>query len=161
MFDPKKTEHVSMKDAQEREKQNPITKAASVASIVFVSMAESGQLDDVTAVEHADQFSSWAYPVDFKAGNIREFNGNLYRCARDHTSQADWTPDVTPALWVKIGSPKDEWPEWSQPRGAHDAYNAGDQTAHKGEYWTSDLDGNVWEPGVYGWTKRQRKEGGQ
>ena len=37
--------------------------------------------------------------------------------------------------------------------GAHDAYDAGDKVAHNGKHWTSNLDGNVWEPGVYGWTE--------
>lgn len=44
---------------------------------------------------------------------------------------------------------------WKQPEGAHDAYNKGDEVSHKGSEWTSDVDGNVWEPGVYGWTKKE------
>lgn len=44
---------------------------------------------------------------------------------------------------------------WQQPEGAHDAYNKGDEVSHKGYEWTSDVDGNVWEPGVYGWTKKE------
>ena len=60
---------------------------------------------------------------------------------------------MTPALWSKVGDPAEEWPAWSQPLGAHDAYNAGDKVSHNGKHWTSDTDGNVWEPGVYGWTE--------
>lgn len=60
---------------------------------------------------------------------------------------------MTPALWSKIGDPAEEWPAWSQPLGAHDAYSAGDKVSHKGKHWTSDLDGNVWEPGTYGWSE--------
>ena len=44
---------------------------------------------------------------------------------------------------------------WQQPEGAHDAYNKGAEVSHKGSEWTSDVDGNVWEPGVYGWTKKE------
>lgn len=44
-------------------------------------------------------------------------------------------------------------PMWVQPTGAHDAYKKGDQVTHKDGVWTSDSDGNVWEPGAYGWTK--------
>ena len=40
-----------------------------------------------------------------------------------------------------------------QPLGAHDAYSKGAKVSHNGEKWTSDVGGNVWEPGVYGWTK--------
>ena len=44
---------------------------------------------------------------------------------------------------------------WQQPEGAHDAYNKGAEVSHKGDEWTSDVDGNVWEPGVFGWTKKE------
>ena len=91
---------------------------------------------------------------DYKVGNIREFGGELFRCVQDHTSQADWTPTAAASLWAKIGDPGEEWPAWSQPVGAHDAYNAGDKVSHNGKHWSSDLDANVWEPGVYGWTEQ-------
>lgn len=153
MFNPETCDHVSMKDAKEKERQNPAVQAVRAASIAFVSLAEAGQIDDVTATENVSQFSPWAYPVAYKAGNIREFGGELFRCVQDHTSQEDWTPTAAPSLWTKIGDPAEEWPEWSQPIGAYDSYNAGDKVAHDGKHWTSDLDGNVWEPGVYGWTE--------
>lgn len=153
MFDPKKCDHVSMTEAQEREKRNPVTLAARAASIAFVTMAEAGQIDDVTATENVAQFSPWAFPVAYKAGNIREHGGTLFRCVQDHTSQADWTPPAAPSLWAKIGDPTEEWPDWSQPIGAHDAYSAGDKVSHGGKRWISNVDGNVWEPGVYGWTE--------
>ena len=34
------------------------------------------------------------------------------------------------------------------PRPEYEAF----KVTHKDQRWTSDLDGNVWEPGVYGWT---------
>lgn len=36
---------------------------------------------------------------------------------------------------------------------AHDAYAQGDKVSHNGKHWTSKVDNNVWEPGVYGWTE--------
>ncbi len=95
----------------------------------------------------------WTYPVAYAVGNIRQYNGELFRCVQAHTSQADWTPDATASLWKKIGDPTEEWPAWSQPIGAHDAYNSGDKVSHNGKHWTSNIDANVWEPGVYGWTE--------
>lgn len=153
MFNPEQCDFVSMAEAKEREKQNPAAETARAASIAFVALAESGQIDDVTASENVSQFSPWAYPVAYAVGNIRAYGGELYRCNQAHTSQADWTPPATPALWSKIADPSVEWPEWFQPLGAHDAYDAGDKVAHNGKHWTSNLDGNVWEPGVYGWTE--------
>lgn len=153
MFDPTKCESVSMKEAKEQERQNPVNELSRAPSIAFVTLAEGGQIDDVTVTENAGQFASWVYPATYKVGNIRRHNGELYRCILDHTSQADWTPDTAVSLWVKIGDPAEEWPEWSQPVGAHDTYDAGAKVSHNGKHWTSDVDGNVWEPGVYGWTE--------
>ena len=121
--------------------------------IAFVVLAEGGQIDDVTATENVEQFAPWAYPIAYKKGNIRRYGSDLYRCNQDHTSQADWTPAAAASLWSKIGDPTEEWPEWSQPVGAHDAYNAGAKVSHNGKHWTSDVASNVWEPGVYGWTE--------
>lgn len=132
---------------------NIIQEQQAVSGIVFVSLAESGGIDDVTASEHADLFSPWAYPVNYTVGQIRKHADKLYKCLTAHTSQADWTPDASPSLWVAISDPADEWPEWSQPVGSTDAYAQGDKVSHGGKHWTSTVDGNVWEPGVYGWTE--------
>ena len=138
---------------EETDAGTEITKATETGGIMFVTMAEAGNIDDVTAAEHADLFSPWAYPVNYIKDQIRRHNGALYRCLSDHTSQADWTPDTAPSLWVGISDPAEEWPKWGQPVGAHDSYNTGDKVSHDGKHWISNTDGNVWEPGVYGWTE--------
>lgn len=139
---------------EETDAGREITKAAETNGIMFVTLTESGSIDDVTASEHADLFTPWAYPVNYSVGQIRRYtDGKLYRCLQAHTSQADWTPDAAVSLWVSISDPSEEWPEWSQPLGAHDAYPAGAKVSHNGKHWTSDIASNVWEPGVYGWTE--------
>lgn len=125
----------------------------AVNSIAFVTLAEAGSIDTVTAEEHAELFAPWVYPADYKTGNLRRYNGRLYKCIGDHTSQADWAPDVAVSLWTPTSDPAEEYPAWSQPVGAHDAYNTGDKVSHNAKHWTSDVDSNVWEPGVYGWTE--------
>ena len=122
--------------------------------ITFVTMAEAGSIDDVTMGEHTDLFAQWAENVSYKSGNIRAYkDGKLYRCLSDHTSQSDWTPDVSVSLWTPIADPNEEWPAWSQPVGAHDAYSLGAKVSHNKQKWVSDVANNVWEPGVYGWSE--------
>lgn len=130
-----------------------VTSLSMTAGIAFVALAEAGDIDDVTAGEHAELFSPWAANVRYKTGNIRSFGGRLFRCVQDHTSQEDWAPDKAASLWALIADPAQEWPAWSQPIGAHDAYNAGDKVSHGGKRWVSDLDGNAYEPGIYGWSE--------
>lgn len=114
-------------------------------------MAEAGNIDPETAAEHTDLFAEWAYPVAYKTGQIRRYKGTLYKCVQNHTSQADWTPDTASSLWSKTSDPAEEWPEWSQPVGAHDAYPKGAKVSHNSKHWISTTENNVWEPGVYGW----------
>lgn len=140
---------------EETDAGREITGAKETGGIMFVTMAEAGAIDAVTAAEHADLFTPWAYPVNYKAGQIRRYaaDGKLYKCLSDHTSQADWTPDKAVSLWVAVADPAEEWPAWSPPVGAHDAYSKGAKVSHDGKHWTSDIDANVWEPGQYYWTE--------
>ena len=122
----------------------------SASAVAFVALCEVGTLDAVTASEHAELFAEWAYPVAYTVGQLRRYNGTLYKCVQAHTSQADWTPDTAVSLWSVAADPAEEWPAWSQPVGAHDAYAKGDKVSHNGKYWTSNVDSNVWEPETAG-----------
>lgn len=127
----------------------------NITAIAFVVLAESGAIDEVTATEHIDVFAEWEPNVVYTIGALRSYDSVLYKCVQGHTSQADWTPPDTPALWTKAGNPADEWPEWSQPIGSHDAYGMGDKVSHNNKHWISNIDTNVWEPGVYGWNEAE------
>lgn len=100
-------------------------------------------------------FDAWVTDHAYKLNDRVSYNGLVYRCVQSHTSQADWTPDVVPALWTRIkADPEPSEPEeWVQPTGAQDAYAKGDKVKHNGKVWVSDVDANVWEPSVYGWSE--------
>ena len=53
----------------------------------------------------------------------------------------------------KPEDPTDEWPEYVQPTGAHDAYHVGDKITYNGKHYTCIYDGCVWTPDEYpqGW----------
>lgn len=106
-------------------------------------------LDDEQAESVTNLYPLWESGVAYAVGDRRQYDGLLYRCVQAHTSQEDWTPDKTPALWVRTST--EEWPEWIQPAGAHDAYPKDAKVSHNGSHWISTMDANVYEPGVYGW----------
>ena len=106
-------------------------------------------LTDEDALQAVELYPAWQAGTAYSVNDRIRHNSTLYRCVQAHTSQADWTPDATPALWTVVSL--DEWPEWRQPTGAQDAYRVGDKVSHKDKHWVSDADNNVWEPGVYGW----------
>ena len=105
-------------------------------------------LDDETALTGVELFPMWAIDMAYAAGDRVQHGGTLYKCIQAHTSQADWTPDATPALWVVVSI--DEYPEWVQPTGAHDAYNTGDKVSYNGKHYVCTIDAN-YAPDVYGW----------
>ena len=113
--------------------------------------ALSASLSDETALTGVELFPPWSVGKAYATGDRVQYEGTLYKCVQGHTSQADWTPPATPALWTAVSL--DEYPAWVQPTGAHDAYSKGDKVSHSGKRWTSDVDNNTWEPGVYGWTE--------
>ena len=111
--------------------------------------------DAVLLAQPMVMYDEWsAESVAYTLNDIRQYNGLLYRCVQAHTSQATWTPEDAPSLWTRIADPAQEWPEWIQPTGAHNAYAKGAKVSHNGKHWISDVDANVWEPGVYGWTEQ-------
>lgn len=79
----------------------------------------------------------------------------LYKVVLEHTSQEDWTPDISPSLYDAIGLDDNGYPVWTQPTGAHDAYNVGDIVNYNGILYQSLIDGNTYSPDAYpaGWEK--------
>lgn len=118
---------------------------------IIEKAAES--LPDDDALEAVELFPAWATDISYTADERVSYAEKLYRCVQSHTSQADWTPDATPALWTEVAKPG-EIPVWKQPTGAQDAYMNGDKVHYPGKddpVYVSTVDNNVWEPGVYGW----------
>ena len=111
-------------------------------------------LPEETALEIPDMYPKWEVDKNYVADSYVRYGVNadgetqIYRIIKDHTSQADWTPDVAASLFKAVGFTDDGVSVWVQPLGAHDAYELGDIVEHKGERWESTVNGNSWEPGV-------------
>ena len=106
-------------------------------------------LDDETALTGVELFPTWVVGKAYAVNNRVQYNGTLYKCIQAHTSQSDWMPSATPALWKTVSV--DEYPEWVQPTGAHDAYNIGDKVTYNGQHYVCTSNANVYAPDVYGW----------
>ena len=127
-----------------------ITRAHALMLRKLIERA-SVSLSDEDALSGIELYAAWEIGAEYETGDRVRDEGVLYRCVQSHTSQSGWEPGITPALWTVVSL--DEWPEWIQPTGAQDAYNEGDKVSHNEKHWVSDVDSNVWEPGVYGWTE--------
>lgn len=119
----------------------------------------AASLTDEKALEVATIYDPWVVGKTYTTGDFFTHGTNsvgdpqLYKVNQNHTSQADWLPDATPALYTKIGLDDEGFPVWAQPTGAHDAYNTGDVVNYNGTLYESLIDGNVYSPDAYpaGW----------
>ena len=106
---------------------------------------------DEQALKASALYPKWKVGTAYQKDERVLYNDVLYKVLTDHTSQADWTPDAAPSLFAKVLIPdKNVIPEWEQPESTN-PYGKGDKATHNGKTWRSAIDGNVWEPGVYGW----------
>lgn len=65
----------------------------------------SVSLDDSDALEAVELFPMWAVGVDYTEGKRVRDGVELFKCKQPHTSQSDWRPSITPALWQKVEKP--------------------------------------------------------
>lgn len=74
----------------------------------------------------------------------------LYMVNQGHTTSALYPPGSlgSESLYTAIGLTAAGHAVWSQPTGAHDAYNEGDIVDYSGELWISKINGNVYVPGT-------------
>ena len=76
--------------------------AYAMRAVIEESVAS---LDDETAVAVPSLFTPWTVGEAVNVGDRRYYAPRLYKAVQAHTTQADWTPDVTPALWAVLGDP--------------------------------------------------------
>ena len=114
----------------------------------------SVSLADEDALQAVELFPQWVVGRAYVVDERLQYKNVLYRVVQAHTSQADWTPDITPALFVVVSL--DEWPEFVQPTGAHDAYKKGDKVTFEDKHYISLIDANVYSPAAYpaGWQEQ-------
>lgn len=126
-------------------------KKSRLNAIINAILSVRSALSDADALNNPSFFPEWSDSKSYAVDDRVLYGSDLYKCLQPHTSQPTWTPADSPSLWVRIDDPAIEWPEWIQPTGSTDAYPMGAKVSHNGRHWISTVDGNSWEPGVYGW----------
>lgn len=131
-----------------------MNKWINLAKPVRAAMDNAGAvLTDEQAATAVALYRAWEPGVEYAVGDRRVYDGTLYKCLQEHAAQETWNPSAAPSLWAKVLIPDpDVIPEWEQPDSTN-PYMMGDKVTHNGKTWVSDIDNNVWEPGVYGWSE--------
>ena len=133
---------------------DPLQVTQKATTVMFRALAQTDVITPDDALDNALMFPAWADCIGQRAdpGSYWRHVDKLYRvnAGQGHTIQADWPPDQAASLFSLAANPAEEWPEWIQPTGAHNAYAVGDKVTHSGKTWISMVDNNAWEPGAAG-----------
>ena len=62
----------------------------------------AASLDDNDAANAVKLFPAWSSGIAVSVGERYQYADKLYKVVQAHTTQADWTPDATPAMWAVI-----------------------------------------------------------
>ena len=128
---------------------------------IFEQTIQRGGFDLAEMLERID-----LYNVETKITD--EERESLYALARQHAApQYNYDAEIE-AIWAAIRElqqgqeegggtePTDEWPEYVQPTGAHDAYQVGDKITWDGKHYICIFANCVWSPADYpaGWQEQ-------
>ena len=106
---------------------------------------------------------AWSQPYGatdcYQIGDKVTYQGKTWECT---VANCVWAPGVYG--WKEVGesggggpeepeTPTEEYPNWVQPTGQHDAYRIGDKVTFKDKHYESVIDYNTWSPEAYpaGW----------
>ena len=109
----------------------------------FIELMSENATDE-QALDNILAYPKWEVGKEYEKDFRLRYEDTLYKVLQNHTSQSDWTPDTAVSLYVKVSI--EEFPEWVQPTGSHDAYMKGDKVSHNEKHWISLIDANVYEP---------------
>lgn len=120
---------------------------------IFEQTIQRGGFDLAEMLSRIDLYNVEAKITD-------EERESLYALAREHAApQYNYDAEIE-AIWAAIRelqqgqqgggtTPGEEWPEFVQPTGAHDAYSSGDKITFNGVHYICRMNACVWSPAVY------------
>lgn len=115
---------------------------------IFERVIARGDYDLTAMLQNIDR-----YHIEGKLTD--EDREALYALAREGAQPVyDYAAEIE-AIWAAIHALQgqtpdpDEWPEFVQPTGAHDAYGVGAQVTYNGQRYRCKLANCVWSPDAY------------
>lgn len=115
---------------------------------IFEQVISRGYYDLTAMLQNIDR-----YHIEGKLTD--EDRESLYALAREGAQPVyDYAAEIE-AIWAAIrelqgqAQEPEEWPEFVQPTGAHDAYGVGAQVTYNGQRYRCKLANCVWSPDAY------------
>lgn len=143
-----------IQDIEPSEAEVEIIETELAMQFLDINFEEQVQtLSDEQALQVKSVFPEWKEGVEYVVGFKLMYLDVLYKVLQSHTSQTNWTPDVSPSLFAQvIVGQNGEILEWVQPDSTN-PYMTGDKVMFEGKVYESVIDNNVWSPAAYpaGW----------
>ena len=121
-------------------------RSEAIAYRKSIEQAASMQSDE-QALENISLYPVWIEGIPVVKDDRYRYGDKLYKCVQSHTTQSDWTPEKTPALWTEVSV--DEWPEIPENIPAENPWMKGQKGTWKGEHYICQIDNCVWNPEQY------------
>lgn len=137
---------------QQIDNEMDVAKIKYILRVLVAPVLDSIPLDSTSVSALTNIYEQWRIGKYYQVNDIVVSDSSLYRVVQAHTSQSDWLPSATPALYTRF-TPEGQVAVWVQPTGAQDAYNIGDKVSFEGHIYESLINANVWSPTAYpaGW----------
>ena len=134
------------------ESQLDVKKVKYLIQKLAAPMIDTMSMDSTDINAFISIYDQWRIGKYYEANAVVVKDSNLFRIIQAHTSQSDWLPGQTPALYqpYRVPGTVTEF----KPPTAENPYNIGDKVRFEGKTYESLIDGNVWSPAQYpaGWT---------
>lgn len=120
-----------------------------------LSKEEKTQLEEM-ARKHAKPENSYAdvqKQIDDLAQKIKELQVTINANAQGMSAIKEAVEKLGGTITPPAEQPTEEYPQYKQPTGSHDAYKIGDKITYKGKHYECIFNGCVWTPDDYpqGW----------
>ena len=120
-----------------------------------LSKEEQTELEEM-ARQHAKPENSYASlqsQIDDLAQKIKELQVTINANAQGMSAIKEAVEKLGGVITPPEKPTEEEYPEYVQPTGAHDAYHVGDKITYNGKHYECIFDGCVWTPDAYpaGW----------
>lgn len=120
-----------------------------------LSKEEQEELEEM-ARKHAkleNSYASLQSQIDDLAQKIKELQVTINANAQGMSAIKEAVEQLGGVVTPPAEQPTEEYPEYKQPTGAHDAYKIGDKITYNGKKYECIFDGCVWNPDEYpaGW----------
>lgn len=88
------------------ERKRPLTES-EIISMLIKEQINTITVDDQTSLRMKEFYPEWKTEMSVPIGYRLQYQGKLYKVITAHTTQADWTPDVSITLFERIDETHD------------------------------------------------------